>query len=156
MRVAFSGDGRGEEAYTSMSEAFAKHIHKAPKSSLTESRVLSQEFWNGTYPVTRVEHKPLTGRTHQLRVHCAAIGQPIIEDDIYGLGGEGSFDGGLRTAQTSLFKNRAPLDLQQDILREVKLNLCLHSKQLCIYHPYSGAPMVFEAKTNFYYSNIFY
>jgi tRNA pseudouridine32 synthase/23S rRNA pseudouridine746 synthase len=28
--------------------------------------------------------KPLTGRTHQLRVHCAAMGWPIIGDNIYG------------------------------------------------------------------------
>lgn len=27
---------------------------------------------------------PLTGRTHQLRVHCQAIGHPIMGDDIYG------------------------------------------------------------------------
>ncbi len=28
--------------------------------------------------------EPLTGRTHQLRVHCAAMGWPIVGDDIYG------------------------------------------------------------------------
>jgi tRNA pseudouridine32 synthase / 23S rRNA pseudouridine746 synthase len=28
--------------------------------------------------------KPLTGRTHQLRVHCAALGFPILGDRIYG------------------------------------------------------------------------
>jgi tRNA pseudouridine32 synthase/23S rRNA pseudouridine746 synthase len=28
--------------------------------------------------------EPLTGRTHQLRVHCAAQGWPIVGDDIYG------------------------------------------------------------------------
>jgi tRNA pseudouridine32 synthase/23S rRNA pseudouridine746 synthase len=28
--------------------------------------------------------KPLTGRTHQLRVHCATMGFPILGDDIYG------------------------------------------------------------------------
>jgi tRNA pseudouridine32 synthase/23S rRNA pseudouridine746 synthase len=27
---------------------------------------------------------PLTGRTHQLRVHCAAMGLPIVGDAIYG------------------------------------------------------------------------
>ncbi len=30
--------------------------------------------------------KPLTGRTHQLRVHCAAMGWPILGDNIYGSG----------------------------------------------------------------------
>ena len=28
--------------------------------------------------------EPITGRTHQLRVHCAAKGWPIVGDDIYG------------------------------------------------------------------------
>lgn len=28
--------------------------------------------------------QPLTGRTHQLRVHCAAMGWPILGDNIYG------------------------------------------------------------------------
>ncbi len=28
--------------------------------------------------------EPLTGRTHQLRVHCAEVGFPIVGDDIYG------------------------------------------------------------------------
>jgi tRNA pseudouridine32 synthase/23S rRNA pseudouridine746 synthase len=31
-----------------------------------------------------LELKPLTGRTHQLRVHCEAMGNPIIGDYIYG------------------------------------------------------------------------
>src|SRR5215475_10148644 len=30
--------------------------------------------------------EPLTGRTHQLRVHCAAQGWPIVGDNIYGNG----------------------------------------------------------------------
>jgi tRNA pseudouridine32 synthase/23S rRNA pseudouridine746 synthase len=28
--------------------------------------------------------EPVTGRTHQLRVHCAAMGWPIVGDNIYG------------------------------------------------------------------------
>ncbi|NEW90200.1 RNA pseudouridine synthase, partial [Rhodopseudomonas sp. WA056] len=30
--------------------------------------------------------EPITGRTHQLRVHCAAMGWPIFGDNIYGNG----------------------------------------------------------------------
>lgn len=33
---------------------------------------------------TLLELHPLTGRTHQLRVHCAAMGHPIVGDAIYG------------------------------------------------------------------------
>ena len=34
--------------------------------------------------LTWLELEPVTGRTHQLRVHCAAMGYPIFGDDIYG------------------------------------------------------------------------
>ena len=33
---------------------------------------------------TLLELRPITGRTHQLRVHCAALGFPILGDPIYG------------------------------------------------------------------------
>jgi 23S rRNA pseudouridine1911/1915/1917 synthase len=32
-----------------------------------------------------IEAKPITGRTHQIRVHLAAIGHPIVGDPVYGL-----------------------------------------------------------------------
>ena len=34
-----------------------------------------------------LELAPQTGRTHQLRVHCAALGWPILGDALYGAGG---------------------------------------------------------------------
>lgn len=36
-----------------------------------------------------LELRPLTGRTHQLRVHCAAEGWPILGDPVYGAGEPG-------------------------------------------------------------------
>ena len=35
-------------------------------------------------PTARLELRPLTGRTHQVRAHCAQIGCPILGDPIYG------------------------------------------------------------------------
>ncbi|MBV1704232.1 MAG: RNA pseudouridine synthase, partial [Hyphomicrobiales bacterium] len=35
-------------------------------------------------PIAWLELEPLTGRTHQIRVHCAAIGLPLAGDSIYG------------------------------------------------------------------------
>jgi tRNA pseudouridine32 synthase/23S rRNA pseudouridine746 synthase len=49
----------------------------------------------GRLPVTRLALTPITGRTHQLRVHCAAIGFPIVGDPVYGIYGESAFCGGL-------------------------------------------------------------
>jgi tRNA pseudouridine32 synthase/23S rRNA pseudouridine746 synthase len=39
--------------------------------------------------LTWLELRPKTGRTHQVRVHCACLGTPILGDGRYGTGGEG-------------------------------------------------------------------
>jgi tRNA pseudouridine32 synthase / 23S rRNA pseudouridine746 synthase len=56
--------------------------------------------------------EPLTGRTHQLRVHCAAMGWPILGDAIYGTAPRK--DGSMlhlhaREVVVPLYKNRAPI-----------------------------------------------
>jgi tRNA pseudouridine32 synthase/23S rRNA pseudouridine746 synthase/23S rRNA pseudouridine1911/1915/1917 synthase len=40
--------------------------------------------------VSLLELKPLTGRTHQVRVHCATLGCPVIGDPVYGQAAPGS------------------------------------------------------------------
>jgi len=55
------------------------HAHGKP--SVTRWRVLSHDIAAGT---TRLELQPLTGRTHQLRVHLLALGHPILGDALYG------------------------------------------------------------------------
>jgi tRNA pseudouridine32 synthase/23S rRNA pseudouridine746 synthase len=56
--------------------------------------------------------EPLTGRTHQLRVHCAAMGWPILGDTIYGgaprVGGRG-LHLHAREVVVPLYKNRAAI-----------------------------------------------
>lgn len=54
----------------------------AGKPSVTRYRVLAH-LDHGTAACTRVELQPLSGRTHQLRVHLAAIGHPIVGDTLY-------------------------------------------------------------------------
>ncbi len=49
--------------------------------SQTRWRVLAHDDATGS---TRVELEPLTGRTHQLRVHMQALGHPILGDALYG------------------------------------------------------------------------
>ena len=39
---------------------------------------------NAGAPIAWMKFQPLTGRTHQLRVHCAEMGFPILGDNIYG------------------------------------------------------------------------
>ncbi len=56
--------------------------------------------------------EPLTGRTHQLRVHCAEMGWPIVGDNIYGdaprFGGPG-LHLHAREVVVPLYKNREPI-----------------------------------------------
>ena len=52
------------------------------KPSTTEWKVLDRG------DTTLLELRPITGRTHQLRVHCAHVGYPIVGDSIYGSGGK--------------------------------------------------------------------
>ena len=53
------------------------------KSALTRYRVIEQTEENGI-KMSLVEAEILTGRTHQIRVHMAATGHPLIGDPIYG------------------------------------------------------------------------
>jgi tRNA pseudouridine32 synthase/23S rRNA pseudouridine746 synthase len=109
-----------EESESESSPLAVGKTHKfwtqAPKECLTTWSVISKEYRNDE-PVTRLELRPWTGRTHQLRVHCAAALGAIVGDDNYGNREEGP--------------------------------LCLHAMKLCIYHPISGAPMIFEAGAPF-------
>ncbi len=51
------------------------------KPSLTRWRVLARDDAAHT---TRIELAPVTGRSHQLRVHLQAVGHPIVGDTLYG------------------------------------------------------------------------
>jgi tRNA pseudouridine32 synthase/23S rRNA pseudouridine746 synthase len=56
--------------------------------------------------------EPLTGRTHQLRVHCAAMGWPIVGDSIYGTAprtGGSNLHLHSREVVVPLYKNRDPI-----------------------------------------------
>lgn len=52
------------------------------KPSHTRWRTLAVEAWAGRI-ATRVLLEPLTGRSHQLRVHLQALGHPILGDELY-------------------------------------------------------------------------
>ncbi|MGP1523878.1 MAG: RluA family pseudouridine synthase [Treponema sp.] len=49
----------------------------------TDFKVLERGIIAGI-PVVKIEARPLTGRTHQIRVHLASIGLPILGDVLYG------------------------------------------------------------------------
>ncbi len=84
------------------------------KQAITDYEVLGEHDGN-----LRVSLTPHTGRTHQLRVHCAhpdGLGMPIVGDNLYG-----------RKAH----------------------RLCLHAAELAFNHPLTGERMHFETEADF-------
>jgi tRNA pseudouridine32 synthase/23S rRNA pseudouridine746 synthase len=56
------------------------------KPSHTRWRVLSVADVPGLGPCARLVLEPVTGRTHQLRVHLLALGHPMLGDELYAVG----------------------------------------------------------------------
>jgi len=117
-------------------------------------------------PVTRLQLTPITGRTHQLRVHCAAIGHPILADPAYGILGEACPDGGIDGNWTDAVQDgdgflevRPSVLLQREIDAWVRegggggggggMSMCLHARKLEVVHPVTGERMVFECAPPF-------
>jgi tRNA pseudouridine32 synthase/23S rRNA pseudouridine746 synthase len=89
----------------------------AGKSSLTRFRLLAHDAATGS---SRVALEPVTGRTHQLRVHMAAIGHPILGDRLYG-----------------------------DQTGPAAARLMLHARMLSFIHPYSAEPLTLTSEAPF-------
>lgn len=58
-------------------------IHPGGSPALTSCRVLTRFTTRGR-PFALIEAEPKTGRTHQIRVHLAHAGHPVVGDKIYG------------------------------------------------------------------------
>jgi 23S rRNA pseudouridine1911/1915/1917 synthase len=56
-----------------------RYVNQEGKPSMTQYRVLERQE-----KLCKLELRPITGRTHQLRVHCAHMGFPILGDPQYG------------------------------------------------------------------------
>ncbi len=91
--------------------------HTCGKPALTRWRVLSRQ----DDQTTRIELEPVTGRSHQLRVHLQSIGHPIVGDELY-----------------------APAHWQQAASR-----LLLHACHLDLAHPSSGQWLTFMDPATF-------
>ncbi len=90
--------------------------HKIGKPSLTHYEVESKGQRS-----TLVKLTPITGRSHQLRVHMMALGHPILGDGFYA----------------------------DPLAKKLADRLLLHATSLTIAHPYSGEPMTFNAEVPF-------
>ena len=94
---------------------------KNGRNAITHYKVLKR-FGNFTYVECQLE----TGRTHQIRVHMASIGHPVLGDDVYG-------------------PSKCPFKLEGQTL---------HAKILGIEHPITGEYMEFDAPLPEYFENL--
>lgn len=100
------------------------------RSAVSHYRVqerLATRFGRFTLLRVRIE----TGRTHQIRVHMASIGHPVVGDTLYGGAGQ-------LTAQGASASNREP--------ERIRLGRnFLHAARLEFVHPLSGKSLLLEA-----------
>ena len=134
-----------------------KKLLEAPKASQTKYEVIGREtFLDTDLPVTRLLLTSITGRTHQLNVHMAAFGHPIVGDRVYGLDGDALPNGGLDYSE-SLSDNTssASIELQRAIgtaATTAGYNMCAHAKFLSFNHPMRSPddePLLFESEAPF-------
>jgi tRNA pseudouridine32 synthase / 23S rRNA pseudouridine746 synthase len=79
--------------------------------ALTLWRVKGRGVWRGA-PIAWVELEPKTGRTHQLRVHCASQGWPILGDAIYGAAADVQLQLLARKVVVPLSKAKSPIEVE--------------------------------------------
>lgn len=83
---------------------------------------------------TLVRARPKTGRQHQIRVHCAAIGLPLLVDPLYGNADQFLLSSIKRKYRDYGREERPLID-----------RLTLHAHRLTVVHPTAGESMSFEA-----------
>jgi len=110
--------------------AVIKDTHRyTAREAITHLTVL-QRFEHFTCVEARLD----TGRTHQIRVHCAFIGHPIVGDPVYG---------GLKRAIPASYGKIEQRDLSR--LIEGLKGQALHAFRLSFDHPSTGERLAFEA-----------
>lgn len=133
-------------------EEVGKKLLEWPKASVTKYEVVSREEMNG-FPVTRVTLTSISGRYHQLNVHMAAFGHPIVGDTVYGVNGEAASNGGLSDAELNELapnRNRASHATQTSIAEAMQGKpACVHAKYLKFRHPVSRKDVEFSSESPF-------
>ena len=96
-------------------------VQRNGKNAITNWRVLTTQQDTAQSGVSCLECKIETGRTHQIRVHTASLGCPVIGDKQYG--------------KSALDKRLTPVPLRQ----------MLHAWRLALWHPVESRKMTFTA-----------
>ena len=102
-------------------------------SASTRFRVEATRGRPGGLPYSRVRCELETGRQHQIRVHLASLGAPIVGDKLYG-------------PDETCFARGADGELtEEDLVLLEHPRHALHAARLALAHPMTQAPLVIEA-----------
>jgi tRNA pseudouridine32 synthase / 23S rRNA pseudouridine746 synthase len=74
-------------------------------------RVRGRGAWRGA-PIAWLQLEPQTGRTHQLRVHCASQGWPILGDAVYSVRADVPLQLLARKVIVPLTKGKPPIEVE--------------------------------------------
>ncbi len=106
-------------------------LNRGGRHALTHYQVLATFGPQNAPVVSRIECRLATGRTHQIRVHLAHAGHPVLGDPVYGGGPSRARQHGLGDEALAALK---ALGRQ-----------ALHAKRLGFRHPGSGEALLFES-----------
>ena len=112
----------GEPEWDEYSAKFALHVNVGRKHRTVADRIRGKPSETELHVLQRwfdyslIEARPKTGRTHQVRVHCAEMGLPLVGDTLYG------------AEPSSMIERPA-----------------LHAQSLSFIHPKSGKKVTFTA-----------
>ena len=113
-------------------------VHRKRMSTVTRKGRRAETSWRVCEKfkgITMLELTLRTGRTHQIRVHCTAMGHPIVGDSVYCP----------RKSLTKLINRNSTLPPAViDRLKKLSRQM-LHAWRLGIVHPRSGERMTFES-----------
>jgi len=128
-RSAFTSPWRGEVDLPKAGRVGVSGLAASPHPDAALTRGIDPPPPGEGKKLTWLALEPVTGRTHQLRVHCAATGWPILGDAIYGTAprrGGPLLHLHAREVVVPLYKNRAPIRVTAPVpehMRE-RLKLC--------------------------------
>jgi 23S rRNA pseudouridine1911/1915/1917 synthase len=121
--------GRVKTGAGSVDAPLARSPQNRKKIAIVQGGKRAVTHWKMIEPLNDaalIECRLETGRTHQVRVHMASIGHPLVGDPVYG-----------RTRPA-----------HRDILKRLSFERqALHAAELSFLHPITGTPLTFQSAT---------